>query len=586
MELDQRDRAECSHSPHLEATLAALRNAKCDTEKFSAILVLTKAVNPALMSEAIRSRILNDMGVPFLTKLLLVTDCPSECPPEMFQSLAVQILTTFASHSDVSAQLLPAIEALKPLLQSEDKELKSQVFSCLSELSKHQFGCETLLQLGFGPLLANAYKNEGISEALNILATAVDCSSSDISEAWLEDVLKHAAERFRRDQGSHKFELCRCLSSLLSRCAVPESSEHIIFGDLRCGLKDMLTSRLGSEMRTAAFTLLGSVLCKYGSPFIAEWDDSQFSLAITLAGTEVQLQLLEKPDVAILIPCYQILEVAFQNMDVISASRLNQVLGCVRETFKSVITFMLKATENETDDSMVLATARVLCAWLAEDSTCLRNQVAQVLPILLRLASEQKQLIPLLVPGLCHVTADDKLRPVVVFHNSFLLCLVEYLSEQWNEVREDSSAAERLETACGVFLNIVILEQGDFLEHCTIALSDLLVFCLKNTPDVPQECIELKGNLVVLGLFLLKLQMKKTHIESGPSSDSNVFKKFLAHAVQFVKTVQQCGSQDSDEISNLQSLSIAVLQEMQESDSELGAYIRRQMWTSSKSGLQ
>lgn len=561
----------------MEAVLAALRKASSDTEKLAAILVLTKVTNAAILSERELSSILKAVGVPFIVKLLRAPGGSSECPPEAFISLGLHILGTFTACPALSGALVPAVEALKPLLLEDDNELVNRVLVCLRQLSAHQSGCEILMSTGFGESLAEAYKNKRIPEALDILAGIVDSCERLRSEPWLEGILRYATVNFSSNQGRHKFDLCHALSKLLTQCDISEEGEQFILGELRKGLKDILTSRMSAEMRTASFSLLASVLDKFGAPFVAEWDDGLFSLAILLAGGEVQLQLEGEKDVAILIPCYRILEVAFQNLDVVSSAKLNCVLGSIRDTFKVVIEFMTQAS-SQTDEgttageSLVLATARVLCAWLAEDSTSLREQVAQVLPFLLKFATRERQLIPFLVPGLCHITADDGLRRIVL-EKSFLPHLFEYFTRQWTEFCKDCSTAECLEAACGVFLNVVVLEQQTMSDCETEPFSDLLTFCLTNSQTVPRKNLPLKGNIVVLGLFLLRL--KKGVIRMNCGSDCEVLKRFLLEAAEFLKEEPNANEEDLEEILNLQSLGIGVLEELQEeSRSSLGAYVR------------
>ncbi len=77
---------------------------------------------------------------------------------------------------------------------------------------------------------------------------------------------------------------------------------------------------------------------------------------------------------------------------------------------------------------IVAAALRVLGAWLAEDDLSLTEDVYKLLPFLLRLTGsarpcgagskkeeeEEEDLLKFLLPGLCHLTADDKARPVLM----------------------------------------------------------------------------------------------------------------------------------------------------------------------------
>ena len=78
------------------------------------------------------------------------------------------------------------------------------------------------------------------------------------------------------------------------------------------------------------------------------------------------------------------------------------------------------------DYPIVAASVRVLGAWLAEDSLTLVGEVYGLLPFLLELCGRSDptgeegsdptgdNLLKFLLPGLCHMTVDDKARPVLL----------------------------------------------------------------------------------------------------------------------------------------------------------------------------
>lgn len=72
------------------------------------------------------------------------------------------------------------------------------------------------------------------------------------------------------------------------------------------------------------------------------------------------------------------------------------------------------------DYPIVTAAVRVLGAWLAEDSLTLSANVYSILPFLMDLCTSSSpqepdgDLLKFLLPGLCHMTVDDKARPVLV----------------------------------------------------------------------------------------------------------------------------------------------------------------------------
>lgn len=141
-----------------------------------------------------------------------------------------------------------------------------------------------------------------------------------------------------------------------------------------------------------------------------------------------------------LCSCFVILENAIAFVSRQSELEENSLLGAevllkfhtiLNETFSSIVHLLMETSQiaQRTDQSsgsssegknvlrdqpILLALVRVLGAWLAEDSLTLAAEVYQLLPYLLELCTfstpqeEDADLLKFLLPGLCHLTADDK----------------------------------------------------------------------------------------------------------------------------------------------------------------------------------
>ncbi len=84
---------------------------------------------------------------------------------------------------------------------------------------------------------------------------------------------------------------------------------------------------------------------------------------------------------------------------------------------------------------IVTAAVRVLGAWLAEDSLTLVAEVYKLLPFLLELCGtsapeevEGEDLLKFLLPGLCHLTADDQGRGILL-KTRFQKILFQYMEK-------------------------------------------------------------------------------------------------------------------------------------------------------------
>ena len=93
---------------------------------------------------------------------------------------------------------------------------------------------------------------------------------------------------------------------------------------------------------------------------------------------------------------------------------------------------------------IIAASVRVLGAWLAEDTLTLADEVYKLFPFLLELAStsypeeEDEDLLKFLLPGLCHMTADDKARPVLMVTGLGMI-LERYMNKLWPLAKQSRS---------------------------------------------------------------------------------------------------------------------------------------------------
>ena len=92
------------------------------------------------------------------------------------------------------------------------------------------------------------------------------------------------------------------------------------------------------------------------------------------------------------------------------------ILQTMKESFSSEA-----SSAGESVESLTTAAVRVLGAWLAEETLVLSSNVYHLLPFLLELCrhrlthqAEDKDLLKFLLPGLSHLTAEDKPRKVLL----------------------------------------------------------------------------------------------------------------------------------------------------------------------------
>jgi hypothetical protein len=114
---------------------------------------------------------------------------------------------------------------------------------------------------------------------------------------------------------------------------------------------------------------------------------------------------------------------------VLSQGDLSQLHTTLTEAFSCVIRILQTFKESSSSEagseaverveSLTTAAVRVLGAWLAEEALALSSDVYHLLPYLLelchrRLTQQDADLLKFLLPGLSHLTAEDKPRRVLL----------------------------------------------------------------------------------------------------------------------------------------------------------------------------
>ena len=148
------------------------------------------------------------------------------------------------------------------------------------------------------------------------------------------------------------------------------------------------------------------------------------------------------------------------SVGLLSSEFLLQLHTILNEAFTSVL-YLLSSVASRSDEEVgacalpeagarplavarlpiVAASVRVLGAWLAEDSLTLAGQVYELLPFLLEMSAssspqdEDGDLLKFLLPGLCHMTAEDRARPLLM-RAGLGNVLDDYLQKLWPLARQ------------------------------------------------------------------------------------------------------------------------------------------------------
>lgn len=589
----------------VERSVMILERAKSDTEKFAALLMVTKLIKSGELDETSKRKIMNAVGLPFLARLMRSSDVPEGCPPYMFKSIALTILSSFISCCKGSLMLYGLIPILGEIiskleLYETDLTLIKDSYQCLKYIASDKSGSSAIINYEIVGVLVDAHTegNFGCDDAIEVIVMVLSEKGANTWENEPEaftKLMNHVTHEFAVDQGEYKFKLCNILTALLQ--SLPQSSnigQQEWKQDLHKGLSDIIFSKLGREQRMNGLRLAEAALENLGLPWVlqtgvdtgtGEGKGRQLLLLMVhLSCIEVRMGLEDKTfeeAVSVALPttaCYAVLEmsVIFLVNGAVDFEQKHkqQLYDALKGAINAVLKFLQGASledavlENSKTHLFVCATIRVLCAWLAEETAANKDDVYKTLPFLIKICkhnfehnksclSKSKRkghhkegnrerlpdVLRFLLPGLCHLTAEDVPRRILIDLELENL-LFEYLNFHWNSIKNAFgpqgkeevdiplekivSAGEAMGTISNIFMNIVVQEpervQSDAFYY------SLLKFVFCKLPEIPlEEChLKLSGNLCTLGLMILRHQHPNVK-----STDFTIF-RFVQSTVRFL----------------------------------------------------
>ncbi|XP_020295699.1 neurochondrin homolog [Pseudomyrmex gracilis] len=405
--------------------VAILKAVDTDSEKFAALFMVTKLVDSKDCTPAGKTMLFEAIGAKFLRKLLSTKSVPVDCPPQVYKSVALSILSAFCKEPELAchSDMIGHIPALLEIVSQADEDapddmliIVSEAYTCLQCIAQHSPGQKALLEQKAIPKMCDIYAEKSFQtdEALNILVTLV---SRFGPEAWdptdtapFHAIINKIALDFETDHTERKFELCAILQALLHSCrkeviAVNAKEESWPLS-IHKGLNDILKSKISKKQRDPALKLVSVMMDLLG----AEWAMSDkespkifFLLLIQLASIEVRMQLEDKQLKTVLVnadlvtACFIILEVSIgyiitDQLD-LEQKEKQSLYTALKGAFAAVIGLLssvskMKALTNREEKIFICAVVRVLCVWLAQETNTMQAQVYTVLPYVLTVAND------------------------------------------------------------------------------------------------------------------------------------------------------------------------------------------------------
>ncbi|XP_010211966.1 PREDICTED: neurochondrin [Tinamus guttatus] len=482
------------------------------------LLQVTKAVRAGDVDARTRRQIFDAIGFTFPSRLLTSREPPEGCPQHTFQALGLTLLACFCTDPELAghSQILNKIPTFNDILlapcNADTSSMVDDVYQCLTAILATPRGPKELVSKGTVSALCQVYD-------------------------------------------AAKFELCEVLPHFipLSPPLTQDAQGSECLRRLYKGLANILGSKLSQCQRDPALKLAACLVQACGSDWIpAGRAGSKFlALLVNLACVEVRL-ILEEPDPVgvegrkeVITACYVLIEMGIQEClneekPLLEEVQKVQLLRIMEEAFGAVIFYLRQVKQEELDDPFIFASVRILGAWMAEETSFLKQEICELLPFLVHYARKlfqegetaanlaqpdgmpagldssggarvPRDALRFLLPGFCHLTAEDKPRDILICEGApALLC--EYFLQQWQLLLPElgspaplPSTEMSLQTLCGIFLNLVVTAP-DLVrrDRCFSSLMDLL---LKSLPLLlPQnDHLVLAANIATLGLMMARI---------------------------------------------------------------------------------
>ncbi|XP_036001591.1 neurochondrin isoform X2 [Fundulus heteroclitus] len=585
----------------LDRCLHALRHAKNDSQTLAALLLITRLCPPTRLDKPTMRRILEAVGLNLPARLLVTAvqnPDGSVLPARELLSLGTALLAALSTEPDTASrpQLLATVPLLLGLLAHGsvsglqnragtgpvdrpagdegaqessrlDEATAADCFQVLTAVCSVPRGPELLLNRAAVPALCRAVdqnQNQTLSQQRALPLLGCLLSGKTREKAWrkhpaeLLSLLLRLAKEFCRSSDPTRFQTCARLVRFLPPPGEAPQSEELkeAVRDVWAALRPMLQAKLTPKQIGPVLVLGACLLDLYG------WEPvgpPKFCcLLVNRACVEVRMGLEEPPGTDLspelqhtLTGCYRIMEAAMEqactagdaapphcsSQNALSLQQSRQVLGVLTEAFSSVMFHLQQVEPGRFSDPFVFASFRVLCSWLAEETSCLKEEVTALLPFLVgyarrhlqEAASEQGlsdwmarvsvgeeggawtggEALRYLLPALCHLSAEDAPRKVLLSLDLPLL-LVGFLTQTWTSLRERSGPAlsrdPSMETACSALLNFTVTEPESVRKDpCFRTLEAHLSEALPVLVNKPRLLV-LAANYCTLGLMIGRLK--------------------------------------------------------------------------------
>uniref|UniRef100_A0A1A9WJS0 Neurochondrin n=1 Tax=Glossina brevipalpis TaxID=37001 RepID=A0A1A9WJS0_9MUSC len=480
---------------------AMLKATQSDTEKFAALFMVTKLVKSKDCNASAKKHLFEAIGFEFLKKLLSGKNLPNDCPPLVYKSVALSILTCFCQEEELATHkdMLEAIPTLVEIVEQADDDdcddnliVVSEAYSCLKSIASFEPGQNILIGSGAIAKMSQIYAAQSFQtdEALQLIVLLVNKFGT---AAWSDDpkpfhaLIQRISLDMETDHSDRKYDLCKILSAILKTCKreiIYNSLEGEIWPEsLLKGCGDILKSKIGPKQREPTLHLIAITLRVLGIQWAFMNDEKQFYLLILqMAAIEVRMQMDEKKlettfrNAELIQNCFVILQkcieyLATDQLD-LEAKEKQTTYTALKGAFNQVLSVLnrvsndkIKDTTNPKEKNFIRVSVGILSSWLAQETTAMRPAIYKLLPFMFKVANDSFEefkewrstagaknfepptdILRVMLPALCHLVVEDEARKLIFStkQDQVLLQHIEYYFTIAHYKRPPIPRAERL----------------------------------------------------------------------------------------------------------------------------------------------
>lgn len=422
---------------YYDLAVNALTKAITDTEKFGALFVVSNVLKDKPLSYEQNLQLFKLIDPKFLCRLLLSDsiDVPEGCPHYIYQTIGISIVSSFfiriADDIDIktSLQLLSSMALILRQLNDEtnglddnEKQMLSDIITCFqffvssAHIKDIDFrSLNSLFETNFTQILIeirskthlNEYKSS-IDDLLTKIAIAFEWS--DFDELSFIAFMSMMANDFCSMKDQNKFNLCLTLNAIVSknRNYIKRNADSETIKLVAKTIFEILANKLNKALRDPVIQLAATLTDVFdGFKWIADnnrWNESNckhFLLLLRLVCIEIAVNYeSEKIDMNCVANSFVILEhcvvtVANDSETLLLLKHFSQqeiydMLTAIKETMVVIIRYLARFKDEEELDTesqlfaSIMASIRVLCVWTTEETEALREEIADVLPLIIR----------------------------------------------------------------------------------------------------------------------------------------------------------------------------------------------------------